>query len=136
MPTNRRRRRVQIRPGSALTAGVRLVLELGDDIVGEFDITGDELDQHLARLWKQHRKEVLAGFIVKFPGERPELWWEHDAPEPRPPLGPFESGSFESYEKARHNRRIKEIAVLVRHGLLTREEQAALEAKAKKEGRV
>lgn len=36
-----------------------------------------------AELWRAHRSRVLAWWIGKHPGTRPELWWRFDAPGER-----------------------------------------------------
>ena len=32
------------------------------------------------QLWERHRDELLADYVRHHPGERPRIWWEHDAP--------------------------------------------------------
>jgi hypothetical protein len=37
-------------------------------------------DAGLRELWHEHREQVLADFIDQWPGCRPALWWQYDAP--------------------------------------------------------
>jgi hypothetical protein len=39
--------------------------------------------ERVRELWAQHRDELLDAWTRERPGSRPQLWWTHDAPEPR-----------------------------------------------------
>jgi len=119
-PMARRKRK------NELNVEVRAMLELGADMLGFFaGLNEDQVNEELEALWQLHRDEVLADFVSRRPGERPEMWWRVDSPEPRPPLRPAD-GSSEAWAEARKQRRIEEIALLIRHNLLSHEEQAGL----------
>ena len=43
-----------------------------------------EEDRELARqAWEELRDAILAEFVRLHPGERPQVWWLFDAPQPR-----------------------------------------------------
>jgi hypothetical protein len=62
----------------------------------------------LGLLWREHRDEVLAAWIVERPGTRPSAWWRYEAGMP----APSEIGAQTAY--------------LAQHGLLQPGESAAL----------
>lgn len=41
----------------------------------------------LREIWKKIRDEILADWVIEFPGTRPSAWWKWDAPEPRQRIG-------------------------------------------------
>jgi hypothetical protein len=51
---------------------------------GFFRFKGKE---ELAALWAEHGHRIVAEHIAMYPGQRPRLWWQYDAPEPRKRLG-------------------------------------------------
>lgn len=44
---------------------------------------GEDPNSPLARLWGEHRDEVLEEWIEHSPGTRPRCWWLFDSPEPQ-----------------------------------------------------
>lgn len=115
-----------------LTPGLRACLSLGADMTGEFPkLSEEQLEDYLRSLWPVHRKEVLAHWIERFPGTRPRLWWEMDAPAGRPIIRPS-NGTEEDCIREGRERQVAEIAFLLRHKLLSRAEQKALEQKGVK----
>src|ERR1700687_461685 len=107
-----------------LTPAVRTALEAGRDIFGAFDhLSPAAVERELDKLWKIHGAEVLAVYIARFPTQRPDLWWKHDAPARRPAIAEYDGNDFAAFERARKRQRAEEVSLLVRYGLLTREEQ-------------
>jgi hypothetical protein len=129
MPTKRTLRKRKRQPEGVLTPAIRIALEAGSDLVCAFDhLSPAAVQAELDKLWKIHGPEVLADYIEKFPTQRPDLWWRHDSPVRRPQLEHEDDGTnFELFDRARKQQRIKEVEILVRHGLLTAAEKRAFE---------
>lgn len=91
-------------------------------------LTEAEAICELHRLWPIHREAATEYCIRRFgPEARPELWWHHDSPEPRPYVRPRDwclDGDRERYEK---ERAAADLQYLRKHNYLTKEEVAALE---------
>ena len=130
MPTNRTIRKQPLRAGAELTPTIRWALEMGDDTFGDFrELNKDELEHKLKELWERHRGDVMKRYIAERPGKRPAMWWLYDSPEPRPQID-WSNPDYtrqDPYWKARIEHRTKEIAVLLRHGFLSKAEIHALE---------
>lgn len=99
---------------------------------GPYDPPSWLLDARLDFLrseWAKHKTEVLRWHIDRFrDGSRPFGWWAFgDAPEKYPPFAPA-SGRSEDHFAAREKQRLQAIAVLVRHNLLSEEEQHLIRA--------
>ena len=108
---------------SQLTPELRTILKFGEDLFGHFDDLGlskKQLGEKIDELWKIHGEEVAAHFITKFPGQRPRLWWKHNSPEARAVVD-LGDGSGAAEQKT------KDLALLIRNGLLSPAEEKALE---------
>ena len=114
-----------------LTGGIRVMLEVGADLVGELSHLPDEdaIEAEIHRLWKLHCREVTKHFIEKFPGTRPELWWRHNTPggAGRPIVRPS-NGTTEDTIRFQEERRVADLRFLLQHKLLTKKEQALIVA--------
>jgi hypothetical protein len=122
-PLQRRSKRLE------LTPGIRTCLRMGCDMLGEFPgLEEDEVEKKLDELWKVFGKQVATDYIKEFPGERPDLWWKHDAPGAGRPIVRPKSGTTEDSVRFAKERKVADIAFLIRHKLLSRAEQSALEA--------
>ena len=131
-----KRRKTPRQGGMMLTQEIRTCLEMGHDrLSGLFygqKLSEEEVEKRMDALWKIHGAAVTRRFIEQFPGQRPRLWWKHDSPEPRPLLRPA-NGFAEAWAAARKQQRIEEQALLIRHDLLSVEEQAAIKKEATEE---
>jgi hypothetical protein len=91
------------------------------------------------QLWERCRDEVLALWAEQRPGQRPRMWWEFEAPEPRqrdggPPHVPLcDKPQHElgipyglSIDRANPPQFESQASYLRRHGLLSREESERL----------
>jgi hypothetical protein len=130
MPTNRRHRRKLPRQGSVLTPGIRGCLEEGHNRLGELGVglSPEQLEMKLRELWAIHGEEVTRVYIAQYPGRRPACWWMFSSPVPRPEIiwtGDAIGG--DPYANDRERQRVREVAILLRHNLLTAAEQDALE---------
>ena len=47
-------------------------------------------EEYLRRTWSEHRAALLASWVEKHPGTRPQAWWRYDAP--REPQGRGQAG--------------------------------------------
>jgi hypothetical protein len=149
MPTNRQHRRQPQREGCRLTPAVREILSGGIDFFEELShfepiprdhwgkIQGNlwgyagkflrsEYDppeglpdgrlDFLRDEWAKHKAEVLKWHIDRWrDGSRPWAWWMWESPEPCPRHEATDVGDVRWKTQA--------LAILVRHGLLSREEQ-------------
>lgn len=156
--TVRKRLSLKLGKRSGLTVAIRQILGSGCDFSGELDNLIDvagikaelirlrkdwqanrdaiiELDAKLsgnlwnadasdARVvflreqWQRHAAEVLAYHIAKFPGERPWAFWYFDRPGERPP----------GVSSCSQEGRLRELEFLIRHDLLSAEEERAIHA--------
>lgn len=129
------RRKTPRQPDVALTPGLRFVLEIGADMLGEFrelDLTEAQLEKKLEELWRVHHREVLAQWIKKNPGTRPALWWRYSTPTGagRPIVRPA-NGSPEDARRFHEERTVADLRFLISHKLLTRGEEREILAQEK-----
>lgn len=76
-------RRSRFRGSPDVTAAERLWAfgELTVEHSGYADLEYFTSDKRVYEVWLSIRDEVLAAWIAKHPGSRPERWWTYDAPE-------------------------------------------------------
>ena len=72
----------------------------------------------LREQWQQHRDAVMEYHVAKFPGTRPWAFWAFDHPGERPP------GVGSSSQEGK----LRELQFLIRHSLLSTEEEKAIRA--------
>jgi hypothetical protein len=77
------RRRIDKRR-EPLTDEQEAFLHSDDEGAGFFKYVAEE---ELKTLWDVHRDRVIQEHVTAVPGDRPERWWQYDAPEPRQRLG-------------------------------------------------
>ena len=107
---------------ATLSAAMRFAFEVGEDRLG---VLGNV---ELRDAWKTWRDAAMEHWFANGePFTRPAAWWLFDSPEPRPAIV-WNGGSpgGDPYAADRALRRAKEIDILVRHGLLTKEERKLL----------
>jgi hypothetical protein len=84
MPTNRKPLLRQRRTSSSIPPGLWrwLIDEPWDPGV---DNTGrlETFTHDRGELWLAYRGIVLSWWALRYPGTRPSLWWQYEAPEPR-----------------------------------------------------
>jgi hypothetical protein len=107
-------------------------LTTGRDLLSYFPqrLSDEELREKLREPWKIHGARVTRDFRRRRPGQRPVCWWWYSAPEPRP-IAPDPDGvRWLSWEERDLFQNLLDLSVLVKHGLVTVEEQAVLDRQA------
>lgn len=90
MPTNRRRRRLQVIPKTTEAEWLFLIDER--DKAKKIDVAVHLLPMgggsRYRDLWKRACENVMAFWIERYPGTRPQAWWDFDAPRQTPGTHP------------------------------------------------
>jgi hypothetical protein len=109
-----------------LTSALRFCFMTDSDPMGELGVglTDASIQAKLSELWKIHRDEALALFIVEHPGQRPDIWWRLESPELRPEIAWRDAS--DNYVADRALKRAEEIDILFRYRLLTAKERRLL----------
>lgn len=113
-------------PGRIETT-VRLRIVIGDPL---FDGLNEEVEKDvesaveiLRNLWPKHAAAATEYCLREHgAGVRPALWWERDAPAPRPHVEPRNWALDGDRERFERERAASDLAFLEKHKLLTREE--------------
>lgn len=109
------------------------MLEMGVDSFSEFKgLSPEELEAKMRELWFLHREEVMHDFLAdpNHAGRRPTCWWKYESPVPRPETDWSDMDRTpnigDPWHRCRASQRTKEIAILIRLGVLTPEKEIAL----------
>jgi hypothetical protein len=129
----RRLPRRKLRPEAVLDNDLRWIFENGRDMFGYFHqrLSDEELRERLREPWKIHGERVTRDFMRRHAaGQRPTCWWWYNVPEPRL-IAPDPDGKFlQSWEERDSYQLLLDRSLLIKHGLLTDEEQKAIEIEA------
>jgi hypothetical protein len=122
------------RDGLTLTSGQCAVFQLGADMLSEYpDLDEEGVEKMVERLWSTHEKQILANWIQTFPGTRPPTFWRIGLGNlPGRPFVRESDGTVEDGRRFTEERRVEDLAFLIRHKLLTREEEKSILAEKKK----
>ncbi len=125
------RSRVPFKEGSVpeLTKYLLYCFDVDCDPLSQFgNISEEEVQARLTKLWKIHRVAALKHFIeLEGSGYRPATFWRVECPTPRPEIV-YRGGSPgpDPYSADRELVRRQRIDVLYRNGLLTKTERLLL----------